>query len=53
LLPSGSYDPDHAPGGQAEQSYGCPLIPALPDLVDDGTITLTPTLYGFSIDIGG
>ncbi|MBC8555187.1 MAG: hypothetical protein H8D23_36705, partial [Candidatus Brocadiales bacterium] len=53
LLPSGVYDPDHTPGGQAEQSYSSPFENTLPTLVDDGTITLDATTFGFTADVGG
>lgn len=53
LLPSGQYDPDHAPGGQAVQDYAQPFENDLPNLTDDGAITATPTLNGFAVDITG
>lgn len=53
LLPSGIYDPDHTPGGQTEINYNYPLKTTLPNLVNDGSLTLTPTIHGFNIDVGG
>jgi len=53
VLPSGVYDPDHTPGGQADQSYAQPYVNTLPTLTDDGSITLDATLFGFNIDVGG
>lgn len=53
LMPAGTYDPDHSAGGQSEVSYSQPAFVELPDLVDDGTISLTKTDTGFNIDVGG
>jgi len=53
LLPSGVYDPDHAPGGQASQSYGQPVLASLPYLENDGTLTATANIHGFAINVGG
>jgi hypothetical protein len=53
LLPSGVYDPDHSPGGQTEVSYSSPYVHTLPNLVDDGAITLDATTFGFTVDITG
>jgi hypothetical protein len=52
-LPFGSYDPDHAAGGQASVTYQSPYQHKLPFLDNTGSISLTSTNYGFNIDITG
>jgi len=55
-MASGSYDPDHAGGGQGTQNYSAPYTAVLPDLDEasyPGSLTLTATTSGFQIVASG
>ena len=50
-LIAGSYDPDHKEGGQTDQSYTVPYAMTLPDITDDGAISVATTANGVLISI--
>lgn len=55
-MAAGSYDPDHAAGGQGSQSYSAPYTAVLPDLDEatyPGLITASATKSGFQIIVSG
>ncbi len=52
-LPYGSYDPDHANGGQAPVTYQSPYNHTLPQISSQGSVALTSTSYGFNLNITG
>lgn len=52
-MPGGSYDPDHAQGGQKTVSYTSPFLMELPDLSTDGSVSLIATTQGFDVNISG
>lgn len=55
-MASGSYDPDHAGGGQGDQSYSAPYTAVLPNLNEatyPGLLTLAATTSGFQIVASG
>jgi len=52
-MPSGIYDPDHAPGGQAVTPYATPFTNTLPNISSAGSLTLDGTAFGFNATIGG
>ena len=53
MMEAGSYDPDHAAGGQSAVPYASPYVHTLPNLQSTGSLTLTPNDFGFDVVIGG
>lgn len=55
-MQAGSYNPDHVSGGQGNVGYSAPFnntLPYIDGACSPGSLTLTPTSYGFRLDIEG
>jgi hypothetical protein len=52
-MPAGSYDPDHAAGGQAVVNYTSPFSMVLPNLAASGSFDTIATKQGFQVTISG
>jgi len=52
-LTAGSYDPDHAAGGQGVVSYTVPFLMKLPNILPNGGVSSYANQNGFTLNISG